>query len=91
MNHVREILIAELGIGRDEATQLMNSYWVGIDDLNETDEILLSEEPFYYAFCIIHHPTLRDNQPEWYTDHGAYREMSIPRFGSHRTGLWFSY
>lgn len=51
----------------DEAIGMTKKYWEGVIDIR--DEYIMSETPYYWAMCILHHPSIGDNQPKWYLDH----------------------
>jgi hypothetical protein len=54
-----------------EADELIRKFWSDQIYL-EDDMFLYQETPYYYAMCIAHHPTLGDNQPEWYLNPKYY-------------------
>jgi len=66
----REILEVIVGCSeksRAEAVTMLNKYWGDLTDVEEEFR-LYAETPYYWAMCIIHHPTIGDNNPEWYLD-----------------------
>jgi len=62
-----EIMEKCCGLSGDESAQMINKFWSGIGDLNK-EHLLFSETPYYWARCIVHHPSIGDNNPEWYLD-----------------------
>ena len=49
-----------------EAHLMLHQYWASTSDFS--DSAVHSETPYYWAMCILHHPTIGDDQPEWYLD-----------------------
>ncbi len=72
---INKILQIELDISSEEAVSLINEFWSGIKDIDKDYPFLFRDEPFYYAFCIIHHPVIGDNKPNWYLNEKRYREI----------------
>jgi len=71
--------------GKDEHTviRLVNQLW-GTDPFDDQDD-RLHESPYYWAMAIAHHPTLGDNQPEWWRDPELARPPA--QFIAHWYGL----
>lgn len=57
-------LVTYCGKAEGHALSLVNRFWA--DENITQDNLVLHEEPYYWAMCIAHHPVLGDNQPEWW-------------------------
>lgn len=62
---ILDILVKCAGRSSSEAANMLAEYWNDLDDV-EDEFNLYSETPYYWAMCIAHHPTIGDNNPEWY-------------------------
>lgn len=50
-----------------DAMGLLHRVWSDLPKF-EDDDHRLHEPPYYHAMCILHHPELGDNRPEWWKD-----------------------
>ena len=51
-----------------EAVRMVTEYWRNSTDILIDDPLLFHECAYYYAMCILHHPTIGDGIERWEKD-----------------------
>jgi hypothetical protein len=64
---ILHVLIEEGRFPEPDAVELIIQYWHNCDNI-ESDPFLYEELPYFYAMCILHHPSLGINRVDWFKD-----------------------
>tara|TARA_R110002049_G_scaffold305056_3_gene501115 strand:+ start:77197 stop:77487 length:291 start_codon:yes stop_codon:yes gene_type:complete len=62
---IRDAMVRFCGVDEATADRMMRDYWGDVADVAD-DPLFFGEPAYYYAMCVAHHPTIGDNDPEWY-------------------------
>ena len=68
---VVDCMVKYAGRSQEQAIVLLNRFMLESPfplSVFDDNNYMLHEDPYYTAMCIIHHPVLGDNRPNWHGD-----------------------